>query len=561
MAAASAGSKKPELAVDKHEVDCDLHKSALSSQCNATTTRKLSCRRGPRIFSVEYLPVCSLHKNSQIPAGKCQAIAGCGRRCNRLAESNPPFHFCDEHASGTDTLPCYLLGIPAELRDMIWRYALPQTIPAKRVFYPNRKGKEGENGNELSILFVNLQISREVLAVAYEQVPFEVDFKEDWTTFCSRRLETPFYGGYSKGPTFDLNVTKLLPVLKRVRNFRITISLGGQQETPRGFSIYGGRQCITPEDYHVFHTRERLRKFIDLIRPDDSAPKHANSGSRELRGLDLLLQFGEQYNWAFDEVLAMAIIVAEPFKALGHVQKPALHDIVSLPSNPVRPDSSADAFKAEYQAYKLEWQNSMLQLSVPAPESPFSQSDTDLIRKELRKIEQFISFVLKQKRSAYPHDAWDVYHGEPFSNISRVLHLARVASEQLDFGRLGTIRNVLLQRWIDYQERQEQESNALSEPLLGMFQGNKKPKAFYEQREKWTAKKREPRDIDFAGDWPELDVGRFGGNRVSPKHARRDVTVTEDRQYRYFSKDGKIWAGLKTPLFVRKKSTRTKAIG
>ncbi|KAJ4345296.1 uncharacterized protein N0V89_011426 [Didymosphaeria variabile] len=502
----------------------------------------------------------------QIPAGNCQAIGECGRRCDRLANANPPFHFCDWHANGTDTLPCYLLGLPAELRDMIWRHVLPETISGKLTCQSYRRGMEGKKANKFSLLFVNLQISKEVLAVAYEQVPFEVDVDEYRTIFCGNHLESPSPWQRARsveGSIFDLAVTgRLLPVLKRVRNFRITVTLGSHQETPRGCSIYRNRQSITVEDYHVFHTRERLRKFIDLIRPGDSAPRHADSGNFKLRGLDLLLQFGEQYNWGFHEVLSMVIMAAEPFKALGNVQKPALHDIVSLPSNPARPDSDADAFKTEYQAYKLEWQKSMMQISGEAPASSlgFSQSKIDKIRKELRKVEQFISLLLKQNfTGTYGHDMWDDLGDQPFSNIARVLHLARVASEQLDVDRLAKIREVLLQRWIDYQGKQEQKSNALSESLLDMFQGNKKPKAFREQREKLTATKWEPRDIDFDWEWPELDAGRFVGNRISPE-IPPDVTVTEDRQYRHFSRDGRQWAVLKTPLFVRNKPTRTKPL-
>ncbi|KAK7183491.1 hypothetical protein PSPO01_10450 [Paraphaeosphaeria sporulosa] len=567
MADSCAGSTNTTPAVSvTHGLDCKLHESPLSTQCNATTTRKLPCRRAPdrsRYFP-DVLPVCKQHKDTQIQAGHCQAIAECGRRCDRLAISHPPFNLCGKHANGTDTLPCHLLKLPAELRVLIWRYTLPESISPYSRWHPKRRDQVQQN--MFSLLRVNRQISREALSVVYGEVPFEVAIEGDHIHICGRVSNTtPTPYSKTQGHSlFDLDISGigLLPVLGRIRNFIITMELGG---TPRSIhlGIPVGRQAITPEDYYVFHTRDKLKKLADAIHREHLAHTDEEGVSNSVRGLDLRLRFDEFHAWHFDEALSMVIMAAESFKVLGSVQKPDLHDILSPPITTASLESGLERFNAEFLTYKLEWQTAMSQSVGAASQTPMgpSQSRIDKSKKELQKIEEFATFLQNQDLTTFGFDYLTMGDpsNTPFHNIARVIHLARVASDQFDLYSLAKIRDVLLERWADHQKKQQQESKRVASSLLNLFEGAKPTEAFLAHESKLTAVVQDSPEVRFDCEWPELDVRHFFTKRIS-SIPEDGTTCTEDREYRYFYKNGKFrGAALKTPFFVRHTSSIKRA--
>ena len=119
---------------------CSHHSQAAGhDECHAFIRLGVICQQ-PVTTLVHYpikrilLPVCSGHlypPGDALKQGSCQArIAECGHLCLRLAEYNPPFNLCAEHAGGTDTLPCFLMKLPTELRLHIFRYLVPSAVPA-----------------------------------------------------------------------------------------------------------------------------------------------------------------------------------------------------------------------------------------------------------------------------------------------------------------------------------------------------------------------------------------------------------------------------------------------
>ncbi|KAF2437429.1 hypothetical protein P171DRAFT_506251 [Karstenula rhodostoma CBS 690.94] len=565
--ATPAGSTNPAPSTTiTHGLDCEQHQSPLLTQCNATTMRSTNCRRRADLthYSPDLLPVCKQHKHKQIRPGHCQAIAECGRRCDRVGKFNPPFHLCPKHADGTNTLPCYLLKLPAELRLMIWRYVLPETISAYGSRLPGwvEQGKK----NILPLLLVNRQISKEALSVAYEQVPFEVEIEANGISACGKYCSTSdTHYSISEDSSaqehllfgLDFIGIGLSPVLGRIRNFSITINLNVATSEPIYLGTTVGWQAITKEEFYISQTRDKLKKFVNMIRRDTEEEGASNT----IRGLELRLRFGERFNWGFDEMLAMVIMAVEPFKALGGVKNPALHDILSLPTHPRRPSSDLGRFDAEYQVYKSEWQTAMLQpvgIASQAHMGP-SQSVVDQSKKEFRKIEEFVIFLHDQDMAVFADDFLWVGNAStrPFANIARVVHLARIANDQFDLHGLAKIRDVLVKRWADHQERLEHKNKRLANYLLSLVKGSKKLEAFLEHKDKLTAATgQKPRNITFDWNWPELFIRRFVTKRTSPI-MEEGKTYTEDREYRYFHKDGKYHSAvLKTPLFVRHTSTR-----
>ncbi|KAL5379438.1 hypothetical protein DPSP01_008504 [Paraphaeosphaeria sporulosa] len=344
-----------------------------------------------------------------------------------------------------------------------------------------------------SLLRVNRQISREALSVVYGEVPFEVAIEGDHIHICGRVSNTtPTPYSKTQGHSlFDLDISGigLLPVLGRIRNFIITMELGG---TPRSIhlGIPVGRQAITPEDYYVFHTRDKLKKLADAIHREHLAHTDEEGVSNSVRGLDLRLRFDEFHAWHFDEALSMVIMAAESFK-------------------------------------------------------------------ELQKIEEFATFLQNQDLTTFGFDYLTMGDpsNTPFHNIARVIHLARVASDQFDLYSLAKIRDVLLERWADHQKKQQQESKRVASSLLNLFEGAKPTEAFLAHESKLTAVVQDSPEVRFDCEWPELDVRHFFTKRIS-SIPEDGTTCTEDREYRYFYKNGKFrGAALKTPFFVRTNRT------
>lgn len=567
-----------------HSVDCPLHESPLLNRCNAMTAENVQCQRLSALSAraqSDLLPTCKQHNNQEIQAGHCQATAECGRRCGALSEHNAPFHLCTRHADGTETLPCFILGLPAELRHEIWRYLLPETIPALPTGHPRRN--QSFQRNDFSILWVNRQISNEALAVMYNEVPFEVDIERDSISLCGRSSYAgdPKKESQSRGRSlFDLRISRacFVSIPRSICNFRFTIQVDVALAPPQGIHLGKAwdRQAITPNDYHVFQTRIKLKKLIDAIRRENPTHADGKGTNKVIQSLELGIRFICDNTRHLDEAFAMVVLTVEPFKTLKNIRKSRLH----LTSIKYRHNTDLSRLNADFQAYKSEWESAMSQPGGPASEAYMgpSQSLIDQSKKELRRIEEFVSFLRTlnltsfgecYRASKIKEDLYQVSHfgegeqtsedGEDypssrhvycqFRNIARVVHLARVASGQWDLENLAKIRNVLLKRWTLYRRKHRQETKRVADSLLTLFEGFEPTETFLRYENLLTLPVGEL-ETECDHEWSELRVGSFYTRRLST--VPEGVTYTEDREYRYSFKSGEFTgAVLKTPHFVR----------
>jgi len=147
-----------------HDLKCPHHSDTRDGLCYALTYAGKLCRYRAKITEAGYLPVCNTHDYSKshgvysnrkhaMQAGRCQAIEDCGQICNRLAKVAPPYHLCEKHQKGSDTLPCHLMRLPTELRLMIFRYLFPKVVP------------HSYRGVRVGILKTNRQINQEASSV------------------------------------------------------------------------------------------------------------------------------------------------------------------------------------------------------------------------------------------------------------------------------------------------------------------------------------------------------------------------------------------------------------
>ncbi|KAJ4287944.1 hypothetical protein N0V90_011959 [Kalmusia sp. IMI 367209] len=432
---------------------------------------------------------------------------------------------------------------------MIFRHVFPESIPEKRID-PATK----ENTLSISLLKVNRQISAEAMSVLYELVPFKVGIRNESICICNKTLlRYPNECGMSNH-ILTLDEHLEFPALKRIRNFDISVHFGRATFAPWGIGTgIFTMQYITTEDYYLYSLRNTIQKFIGLIGRAGSALKNKGSVTAGIRSLELTPRITED-RWDFDEILAAVAMVAEPLKALSKIQRPLLHEASLLPCNPKMPPRSrtnhvmdSQSYDAEYKAYQNEWQTEMSQTSGSAPESYVQplKSRADKAVRELQKIERFVSVLRKRHLATLHPSCYSRPNHATFDGIARVLHAARLASEQYNLRALAKIREALTQRWVDYQKQQQEDNRVVADSLLDMLSPKEASKATREHKAKFSFPQQESRQIEFDYAWSELDFYKLD------KVKFKGVTTSDDRERRYFTKNGKQTARLKTPQFVR----------
>ncbi|KAF2253056.1 hypothetical protein BU26DRAFT_449520 [Trematosphaeria pertusa] len=545
MAASSAGSDPDSVA---HHVSCPLHCGEVASRCNASTKLHFPCRRAAKNFPSGLLPTCRQHLDRQIQAGRCQATEACGWPCLRLSTYNPPFHLCVEHQNGTDTLPCFFLRVPTEIRLMVFRYVFPDSIPIRRI--PHLAWEDV--CSSMSLLSVNRQISEEAALVLYGEVPFEVDVATSSISLCGKVWNcNPAYGeGLNYAAKEDAPIPQELA--KRIQNYEVQVRLGSYEAIPIGVRTGIGSKYVTQEDYWLYQARDTIGKFVDLINRSSAQPK---VGDKPLQRLRIQPKVGDHYShWQLDEVMAAVVLLAEPFKAVCGVHRPVLCEPILIyrgqwmePSSARPHDAYADAYKREYRAYQVEWRESLAQYTQKLrqdPELPMS-SKIAQANAEMKSIESFVATVYREdERSVL--GLTSLYTRNVFEGIARPLHLARVAYECRDLPQLAAIRKVLQRRWINYQRLQQKDSSRMANAILGLFDPSEASKIKHDNPFEFKFTKSEASANDFDPSWPELKV-----KSAVPRSDEPGTTEQDDRERRYYTKGSTQMIRLKTPAFVR----------
>lgn len=556
---------------------CGLHNSQLSLKCNAAGQGGRGCANKSVVFPAGYLPICKQHVYLLTPAGRCQAIEGCGQRCSRLSVADPPFHLCTKHQKGTDTLPCYLMKIPTEIRLEILRYILPAKIPdvwphrnknshgiewkyvdsvwsyVRNSRYPddNWSGSGGQRESfarhELNVikpLFqINRQINEEAATILYGETPFQVTI---YTRMVKLLNQIPFQVPDSTfghlGPYPYAIVT--IPVLKRIRNFEIAI-----RSHPEDLDVDSG-WGLTPDlvsnaNFDLYELRDTIRRFIELIHQSNCKDHKHHVKSIELKPLE-----GVHTNLRLDEILAFIAMVAEPFKALGKISKPVLADVDwgTVTQTAVM---GVEPFSSEYSSYQTEWQDRMSQMSGLSSKAHGQALKSTIIKAsmEFQKIENFLGVIHK---SGLTEGSFDSGDSPPFGGATRVLDLARMAHEQFDLEALAEIRKAITRRWIDHDKQQRQRSRNVAESLLEMLTSDEASQATHDHPNQLSWPQQKEDTVVFDDEWSELDDILYSMHELIDEER---ATITEDRERRYYTKGDKVYVRLKTPRFVSSTAT------
>lgn len=364
-----------------HEEHCSHHSTSLATHCNGRTYSGKRCSRRAYIFDEGFLPVCRSHQwyGSSGKAGRCQAIAECGHLCNRLAPHAPPYHFCDKHQKGSESLPCFIIRLPTELRLMIFRCLLPDVITAER---------SHANRAHTAVLFVSRQFYEEATMLIYSELKFEAIIWPTYIQLFGKRWDRVSTVYDCKEPS-----KSLCPAgARRIRHLDVQVNFFWTQSRVKGVGGAG----VTHEEYELYQMRDTVRKLVDIL-----SPSPYNSDQVALKRLSVTPAPSCRQRWRSDEASAAIFFVIEPFLGLAPIQ-----NVVLQP--PPRPtlytwrernfvSHIADLHKDDdYRQCRKQWISAMKKKSS-RPESTLQVSDTTAaLEAAFKKIEDFAQLIYKQ---------------------------------------------------------------------------------------------------------------------------------------------------------------------
>ncbi|KAF2627989.1 hypothetical protein BU25DRAFT_468200 [Macroventuria anomochaeta] len=516
-----------------HEERCNLHSTSLATHCNGRTYANKRCSRKAHVFDEGRLPVCRSHRwwGQFGKAGRCQATAACGYVCNRLAPHVGGYNFCDEHQKGTESLPCYITRLPTELRLMIFRYLLPDTIKASRTYRHN------DDHAHTAVLFVNRQFYEEAALLIYSDPKFEVRIWPTYIELFGRRWDRESICYIPKKPSEKLCQAGA----RRIRHLDVQINFALLQHKVKGGT------GLSYEEFELYQVRDTVRKLVEILSPSPS-----NSGSMALKRLSVTPAPSCRQRWLSDEATAAIFFVLEPFLSLRPIGRVALQA-------PPRPtlytwrernfvSVIGDLHKDDnYRECRNQW-TGLMTFGAEPPKSNRQLNEAAALAVAYKKIEDFVRLIYKQDAVEFTGSlvkhAWT---SSIFQGIERVLHIARVAYEDGDIESLKKIHEAILKRWVTAHQQQLQSLSAVAGSVSAMFDGDNA-----------THHGGHPEAFDFgsidsvehkqASDdkWPELQL-----KPTIPKFRAPGVTFEEKRMKIIIIKDGERKEWPKTPAVVR----------
>ncbi|KAH7076465.1 hypothetical protein BKA63DRAFT_593848 [Paraphoma chrysanthemicola] len=512
-----------------HEKNCDYHEDPRAGFCTALTySKKTPCRNRAKILEPGYLPVCKIHEipKSMRRAGRCQALEECGQPCSRLAKHEPPYHLCEKHQRGSDTLPCYFMQIPTELRLMVFRYLFPEAELSPTLY--NRYIK-------VAILKVNRQIYHEASSVLYGE--------------CSREPSAP-----NKDSSYAVSDMLCQPGVSRIRKLNVNLLMGRMSRLPKAVVSHG----ISAEEVELYTMRDTVRKLAHALSGrQGNEPSGSLTIPRALTQLVVKPRMLLRHRWSPDEAAVALFFVLEPLQILHGLQSVAI-DHPGIDYAYSAPNPTFILRLKDRKLYRKLRKQCLDALTKPNADSftltTTERAPTEALQNDYRKLEAFAQLV-KMQASSHP------WMSGIFQNLERPLHLARVAYENNDLKMINSIQEAIKLRWVNANRQRQKSLQVVAHSINTMFEddtaieveddnddGHPTPRERYPDA--FQSDEIEPLTQPYSASqtnmWKELKT-----EDDAPKSGEDGVTVKTHGMWRTIRKGRKKWYRLTTPAVVR----------
>jgi hypothetical protein len=553
MSAISDGSNMSDsismTSSDDAHRDCRFHNDPREGLCHALTYAKKACKYKAKITKPDFLPVCQTHRHQPwnekaLRAGQCQATEECGRLCSRMSKYAPPFHFCAKHQNG-NTVPCHLMGLPTELRLMIFRYLFPDVISTNTA--TRREVK-------VAILTANRQIYQEASSVLYGESIFQakVDYLgielqgREWNWTPRTRNDEDDYSANNLLGRYGASL---------IQNLEVKVELGNEDRTVLKGLGYGG---ITREDYEIFALRDAVRQLSALLCFQSES---GNSGV--LKRLTVKPVIHHARNWSPDQAIVALFSVLEPFQRLRvkspHLEHPTsyVHPYLTHhgPTAGIKQMVTKMLTKKSYGKLEQQW----LKAIKDGKGASSRLEPSAEVQEGFRKIEAFTQLI--HVNGATRVREWT---SRVFQHLERPLHIARVAYENDDMETIKNIQEAIKLRWVNAYRLQQRSLRTVADSINAMFERDDDdadqmddeedeiddaptPRELYPDAFEFKNIKllEEPYAPSRVHHWTDLS----GWDSAPPRDGPGVTTQISGLRLR-IQKDGKEWMRLKTPAIV-----------
>jgi hypothetical protein len=352
---------------------------------------------------------------------------------------------------------------------MIFRCILPDEIISHKYTWDYRSRRSVSANIDRSLFMLNRQIYEEASSILYGEATFHAAIDDRSIAFMGKLWPKDSPQRYAKldGPADGLASTLFTSAARKIRNISVSVETRGHGSQP-GSTM----KSIPEEESLIVSTRDTIRKFVELVN-DEATPKK----------LKVTPKIYYLSGWKMREITAAIYLILEPLEKLHCDQAYLLDASVWLDTrDPPRShpgikqltiganakDLGSNVDFNDYIDFQREWPKIVCgSKSRMAIQSKVLFKQQENARPLLDRIEEVIELIMRQGLSSSSRD--DPKRSSILYGIERPLHLARVAYENVDVESLRKIRDALLQRWIDYHRKLQNQSVLMAEAVEGMF--------------------------------------------------------------------------------------------
>ncbi|OJD23862.1 hypothetical protein ACJ73_04780 [Blastomyces percursus] len=168
----------------------------IESQCSALTRSYNACKNRASILRgrPRRLPVCWPHRKLGLAVAFCQAVLGDNRKCLKKIPWTE-IQLCFEHIDFA--LPCYILRLPTELRQLIFSYILDEYQSSYAKFYTYY--------SFLKVARLNRQIFQETTDLLYRTFVCDIFVHDKDVQILGRKCRSIQPGSWQKFKRITLN--------------------------------------------------------------------------------------------------------------------------------------------------------------------------------------------------------------------------------------------------------------------------------------------------------------------------------------------------------------------